>query len=1179
MEPYNKTSELSIGEQEDAPYYCSPAFGPEDVIWPGSDAEETAEETEQKRLRYEDHAKRYMRGHLPVLQSATLRGPLSGWVNPWRWVPKQDEWWQPGSEDMLFTREKVMKRAADHGLGYLGPTEALAWCKASAQAEAQRINRDGSMEQDTPPEIRSTFVELDLEESQDHLTKAEFLEHNSRPTNPYEDQSMINHHSETPYTSERVGMKTKGTKRPVDAHWLKGSYVSKRARWDGPEIPTPTPHHEVADKYRRQHHSFPERSESNNETTCTTSRFSVSFADIASAQGQIDVTMDTATPDFASHDRGQASITSASALNSAHKRSSIEQDASNSQLHKDENDELQEISQEAFFSSSLRSKSSRKPRRRSHRSTEVSSVIVEGVECDAIIPRKPSPNSILPSHDSARDVTLSPISNELPKFRRQSLGLQSDRHLREFEEEDEYSFVTEVAPSSRDLEMFQYKKKRKRMDGEWLKPKQNERSSKAHLQTTPSGTPLPSRQGAQEENVSDDGDSIKAKIYDQKLISPLVDEALVAGNEMQEKSNQSDKSWDFMDDAMEQTSALSMGCVSPRATTSSKRPSRIDRKSPIQISQTLKPVSMSSSQRSKISRGSTGNSQSLPGPRKSPSKSSATKLRAIFHDLNDGSTQSYNTSPPRPTPNIPFEPLPLETQDVISAIQRSASQHGPPSSSPAHSRSNNSRAHETGDLNMMEVGFVQDPPLDQRHAPRSSGVNASFHSLLEGNIRTTEGGVDELAEIADFGDTPQLRGSSQQRDFGTETSEKGAEPETDPSPAVSTPRTQHISPKDTNEPQLQQTDEGEVLGALTSDKIPTPVNLEEFRPPLNAHPKASSIDPDTSWEGCGPQSPWAAENLELLPVNPHGQVNRSTPATSGGAVAGSLGQRLSSPDSDDRSEGLDWQAGERPQTPAVLITPFKDLMSPSPEPESRNHHLESNGLPNTQSLVDAAINNPWTSNLKNPSSKKSNKRVSFGVLESEEKENSQPDLYGEIHRLRRSPGSPPPPRHDSDEDIYDDGTATLPKFIGHFVAARQFKHTLPQNTSSPVNSSPHLSAQAEAFIAADRRASVDGQLSRFSPRLPLHKSRADMGRIEENSWTRNKSPSSVQMSPKSPEKRMGNIMASFDMDDAIGDMSDFLGDDWSIEAELKKAKGSKALKSSGRRESNGHKRRRLFGLV
>ena len=195
MDRYGNATALSTEEEEDEPFYCSPASADNDVIWPGSDSEQTLEEIEQKRSRYEYHARRYLRGYQPVLQSATLRGPLSGWKNPWRWVPppaKEDDWWQPGSEDMLFTREKVMKRAADHGLGYLGPSEALAWCKASAQAEAGRNHKEESMERDTQAEIGNTLLGLDADASPvNSPTKGALLK--SEPINAYEEQDFSYH--------------------------------------------------------------------------------------------------------------------------------------------------------------------------------------------------------------------------------------------------------------------------------------------------------------------------------------------------------------------------------------------------------------------------------------------------------------------------------------------------------------------------------------------------------------------------------------------------------------------------------------------------------------------------------------------------------------------------------------------------------------------------------------------------------------------------------------------------------------------------------------------------------------------------------------------------------------------------------------------------------------------------
>ncbi|KAI1153251.1 hypothetical protein F4825DRAFT_271360 [Nemania diffusa] len=63
---------------------------PDDIICPGSDDGNDEATTTAKRLRYEDHGRRYLQGRpLPIL-SAFLRGPfsrVSGWQNPW--LPKQ----------------------------------------------------------------------------------------------------------------------------------------------------------------------------------------------------------------------------------------------------------------------------------------------------------------------------------------------------------------------------------------------------------------------------------------------------------------------------------------------------------------------------------------------------------------------------------------------------------------------------------------------------------------------------------------------------------------------------------------------------------------------------------------------------------------------------------------------------------------------------------------------------------------------------------------------------------------------------------------------------------------------------------------------------------------------------------------------------------------------------------
>ncbi|SZF00304.1 unnamed protein product [Blumeria hordei] len=118
------------------PFYYSPPCNLSDFICGGSDQDETPEQTEQKHHRYEIEARRCEDGKLPILKSTILKGPLSDdWVNPWQQGTNRTEgdWWQPDSDNFFLTRKKLMRRAASYGLGYLTPGDALAWCKASAE--------------------------------------------------------------------------------------------------------------------------------------------------------------------------------------------------------------------------------------------------------------------------------------------------------------------------------------------------------------------------------------------------------------------------------------------------------------------------------------------------------------------------------------------------------------------------------------------------------------------------------------------------------------------------------------------------------------------------------------------------------------------------------------------------------------------------------------------------------------------------------------------------------------------------------------------------------------------------------------------------------------------------------------------------------------------------------------
>lgn len=260
------------------PYHFSPAYDPDDIILEGSDAEETTEETLAKRARYEAQAESYRDGNIPFIMSASMRGPFdrtSGWENPWRYRPrsplkptKEDDCWKPGSKDMIFTRKNVLKRAADHGLGWMTPSAALGWCKAAASAEVEAGgDKTGYMGTGFDSEDVShgeilTGTQLSTgtnEQSRQATSIQDQLSTNAseRPRQALSSQGQISTGGNeqprqmemctdpgpsTISTGRSKDSFTRGTKRPHDSKWLKGSYISKRGRWDdGHPILSPTP--------------------------------------------------------------------------------------------------------------------------------------------------------------------------------------------------------------------------------------------------------------------------------------------------------------------------------------------------------------------------------------------------------------------------------------------------------------------------------------------------------------------------------------------------------------------------------------------------------------------------------------------------------------------------------------------------------------------------------------------------------------------------------------------------------------------------------------------------------------------------------------------------------------------------------------------------------------------------
>ena len=234
----------------DESLYTSAPQDPEDIIWAGSDSEQTPQEIYKKRLRYEKHARRYLQGHLPVLHSATLRGPLNKeWVNPWKHNLRNIlTWQQPDLGETPFTRPKVMK-LANIGFGHLTPEEAVTKCGAATNAqEASRgVNLEGNSA--TAGHLGNKFdMGYHSDNSEDPLSQEADMTHSySDPIVPHScrTQYFVAREQQIESGFAKTGTVINGegarTKREADLKWLKGSSISKRARWDSPKPPSPSP--------------------------------------------------------------------------------------------------------------------------------------------------------------------------------------------------------------------------------------------------------------------------------------------------------------------------------------------------------------------------------------------------------------------------------------------------------------------------------------------------------------------------------------------------------------------------------------------------------------------------------------------------------------------------------------------------------------------------------------------------------------------------------------------------------------------------------------------------------------------------------------------------------------------------------------------------------------------------
>jgi len=351
------------------------------------------------------------------------------------------------------------------------------------------------------------------------------------------------------------------------------------------------------------------------------------------------------------------------------------------------------------------------------------------------------------------------------------------------------------------------------------------------------------------------------------------------------------------------------------------------------------------------------------------------------------------------------------------------------------------------------------------------------------------------------------------------------------------------------------------------------IHQEAISVPLDDQRDEQANGSETSWEGCGPQSPWAAEKIDMLSTT----VSRRLPLDLSLQFMKPDGSHCTELATLEDEQEMSWVTVQRPITPDHSgIKPFQDFLTPTSSP-GRPADPGSNTI-DTLSIADAAIRNPWTSHSKNQSTAKPGKRVSFGVMPLHE------DSWREkACPLNSMPRSPPPAQTeplDQDEDIFHDGTTLTTTFNKHFAAAtrpRQFKRILPEVRASQLDSSPaKLEAQAEAFIAADHDDKTDQWPAsvKVTPRHLKTRSDSNTNSIWKDEGEGDDSMLSNPFS-RSPLERVPGRQASFDMASALGEAAGFL-EDWSVDTVLKPVKEKESV---GHVHSTGMRRRKLFGLV
>ncbi|KAF3025650.1 hypothetical protein E8E14_013470 [Neopestalotiopsis sp. 37M] len=230
-----------MGERQnlgDEPIYCAAYDDGEEVLYLGFDEALTQPERVAQRLRYEEHALRFLRGQRPRLISAALRGPFdqaSGWRNPW-----------------LAARQASNRQGCAPNDSYKAHPAKVT--SASAKAIIQTHQDDVEDLVNTAPALQDSMqCHLPSPQSNRELELADNTHFDSSSRSRIRDWAK-NVHRDTlerdDFWAPDVGTDdasdgSSTTKRPAKQDWLK-SKLNKRRRTENLSFasvstPTPTP--------------------------------------------------------------------------------------------------------------------------------------------------------------------------------------------------------------------------------------------------------------------------------------------------------------------------------------------------------------------------------------------------------------------------------------------------------------------------------------------------------------------------------------------------------------------------------------------------------------------------------------------------------------------------------------------------------------------------------------------------------------------------------------------------------------------------------------------------------------------------------------------------------------------------------------------------------------------------